>query len=124
MVVGMAAVSSLLLTGCGGSGGGASEDLPKSAAEAGGMEALVEKAKEEGEVSLYAATTEKSTSAWVQHFEKKYGIQVKLYRDGSTTLFQKWAQEVGGGVDNADVVIQNVYQLWQDAKDEGWITDY
>jgi ABC-type Fe3+ transport system substrate-binding protein len=124
VLVGIAAVSSLLLAGCGGSGSGTSENLPKNVTEAGGMDSLIKKAKEEGEVSLYAATTEKSTTAWIEHFEKKYGIEVKLYRDGSTTLFQKWAQEVGGGVDNADVVIQNVYQLWQDAEDEGWITDY
>ncbi|WP_171110085.1 MULTISPECIES: extracellular solute-binding protein [Streptomyces] len=124
VLVGIAAALSLLSAGCGSSGSGSSENLPKNAADAGGMDALVAKAKEEGEVSLYAATTEKSTTAWVEHFEKKYGIQVKLYRDGSTTLFQKWAQEVSGGVDNADIVIQNVYQLWQDAEDKGWITDY
>ncbi|MER5217645.1 extracellular solute-binding protein [Streptomyces sp. NPDC002838] len=124
VLVGIASAVSLLLAGCGGSGSGSTENLPKNAADAGGMDALLAKAKEEGEVSLYAATTEKSTTAWVKHFEKKYGIQVKVYRDGSTTLFQKWAQEVSGGVDNADIVIQNVYQLWQDAKDKGWITDY
>lgn len=123
-LVGITAALSLLLAGCGGSGSSNTENLPKSAADAGGMDALVTKAKQEGEVSLYAATTEKSTSAWVRHFEKKYGIKVKLYRDGSTTLFQKWAQEVGGGVNNADIVIQNVYQLWQDAKDKNWITGY
>ncbi|MFC4857240.1 ABC transporter substrate-binding protein [Actinophytocola glycyrrhizae] len=124
LLVGPVVVGSLLLAGCGSSGSENTEDLPTSAADAGGLDELVKKAKEEGEVSLYAATTEKSTSAWVQHFEDKYGIPVKLYRDGSTTLYQKWAQEVQGGVNNADIVVQNVQQLWQDAADKGWVTDY
>ncbi|GAA3626099.1 ABC transporter substrate-binding protein [Nonomuraea rosea] len=126
VLVGSVAAGSLLLAGCGGAAGGGTSvaNLPKSAAEAGGLDVLVKKAKEEGELSLYAATTEKATTAWIKQFEQKYGIPVKLYRDGSTTLFQKWAQEVSGGVDNADIVIQNVYQLWQDAKTKGWITDY
>lgn len=123
LLLGPVVVGSLLLAGC-GSSGGENTDLPGDAAEAGGIDALVAKAKEEGEVSLYAATTEKATSAWIEHFEEKYGIPVKLYRDGSTTLYQKWAQEVTGGVDNADIVIQNVQQLWQDAVDKDWVADY
>lgn len=115
----------LLLAGCGASGGSVDgENLPKSAADAGGLDQLVAAAKKEGGLSLYGATTEKSTKAWVKHFEDKYDIPVKLYRDGSTTLYQKWAQEVSGGVDNADVLIQNVYQLMEDADEKGWISDY
>lgn len=124
LLAGPVVVVSLLLAACGSTAGGDTENLPKNAADAGGMSALVEKAKEEGEVSLYAATTESSTTKWVKHFEKKYGIPVSVYRDGSTTLYQKWAQEVNGGVHNADVVIQNVYQLWEEAKENGWITEY
>jgi len=123
----VAAVMSLALTltACGGSSeNGASGDLPKDAAAAGGMDELVKKAKAEGELSLYAGTTEEATTKWAKAFTDKYGIKVKLYRDGSTTLFQKWAQETQGGVNNADIVIQNVYQLWQDAADKDWITDY
>ncbi|GAB3161918.1 hypothetical protein GCM10027059_13270 [Myceligenerans halotolerans] len=88
------------------------------------MDELVKKAQAEGELSLYAGTTEASTTAWAKEFTAEYGIEVKLYRDGSTTLFQKWAQETQGGVNNADIVIQNVFQLWGDAADQGWITDY
>lgn len=117
------AAGALTLAGC-GSSTEAADDLPQDAAAAGGMEQLVKKAKEEGELSLYAGTTEKSTTAWARAFTEKYGIKVKLYRDGSTTLFQKWAQEVQGGVDNADIVIQNVLQLWGDASEKGWITGY
>jgi ABC-type Fe3+ transport system substrate-binding protein len=117
-------VGALVLAACGSSGDRNAENLPGSATAAGGLEALVAKAKEEGEVSLYAATTEKATSAWAKSFEDKYGIPVKLYRDGSTTLYQKWGQEVQGGVDNADIVIQNVQQLWQDASGKGWVADY
>src|SRR5262245_47179497 len=124
LLAGPVLVGALLLAGCGASGGENTENLPKNAAAAGGLDALVKKAKEDGEVSLYAATTEKATKAWAKQFEEKYGIPVKLYRDGSTTLYQKWAQEVQGGVDNADIVIQNVQQLWQDAADKDWITDY
>ena len=118
------AVLALCVTGCGGSTDEDTAALPASAAEAGGLDALVAKAQDEGQVSLYAGTTEDATRKWVQAFEDEYGIEVKLYRDGSTTLFQKWAQEVGGGVDNADVLIQNVSQLWVQAQDNGWITPY
>src|SRR5262245_21262315 len=124
LLAGPVLVGALLLAGCGASGGENTENLPKNAAAAGGLDALVKKAKEDGEVSLYAATTEKATSAWAKKFTEKYGIPVKLYRDGSTTLYQKWAQEVQGGVDNADIVIQNVQQLWEDAKDKGWVANY
>ncbi len=124
-LIALATTLSLVVAGCGGSSSGQdTESLPASAAEAGGLDALVEKAQEEGEVSLYAGTTESSTREWAQAFEDEYGIEVKLYRDGSTTLFQKWAQEVQGGVDNADVVIQNVVQLWDQAQAESWITPY
>ncbi|MGH3241532.1 MAG: ABC transporter substrate-binding protein [Spirillospora sp.] len=112
----------LALAGCGSSGAG--EDLPKDVGAAGGMEQLVKKAQDEGELSLYAGTTEESTTPWAKAFTQKYGVKVKLYRDGSTTLFQKWAQEVQGGVNNADIVIQNVLQLWGDANEKGWITAY
>lgn len=113
------------LAGCGSSGGEEPKDNPTDVAAAGGMDELVKKAKAEGgELSLYAGTTEKSTTAWTKAFTEKYGIKVRLYRDGSTTLFQKWAQETQGGVNNADIVIQNVFQLWGDAADKGWITDY
>jgi iron(III) transport system substrate-binding protein len=111
-------------SGCGSSGGQAAGDLPASAADAGGLDALVRKAKQEGVLSLYAGTTQDDTTAWVKHFEDKYGIKVKIYRDGSTTLYAKWAQETQAGVDNADVLIQNVYQLWQDAQQRGWIAPY
>lgn len=117
-------VGSLLLAACGSDGGADAQNLPTSAADAGGLQALVDKAKKEGELSLYAATTEKATTAWAKHFTDKYGIPVKLYRDGSTTLYQKWAQEVSGGVHKADIVIQNVFQLWQEAADKGWVTEY
>ncbi|MBC7279612.1 extracellular solute-binding protein [Nocardioides sp.] len=120
----MALAGALALSACSGEGE-ADESLPKDVAEAGGMDELVKLAKAEGgELSLYAGTTEKSTTEWTKAFTEKYGIKVKLYRDGSTTLFQKWAQETQGGVNNADIVIQNVYQLWQDADEKGWITDY
>jgi iron(III) transport system substrate-binding protein len=124
LLIGPALVGALVLAGCGGSGDENTDNLPTSAADAGGLDALVKKAKEDGEVSLYAATTEKATSAWAKKFTEKYGIPVKLYRDGSTTLYQKWAQEVQGGVHNADIVIQNVQQLWADAKDKGWVANY
>lgn len=124
LIVGPVVVGSLLLAGCGSADNAEADNLPGSAAEAGGIDALVAKAKEEGELSLYAATTEKATSAWAKSFEEKYGIPVKLYRDGSTTLYQKWAQEVNGGVNNADIVIQNVQQLWTDAVDKDWVADY
>lgn len=115
----------LTLAACGGSGEEADDSLPKDAAAAGGMDELVKKAKAEGgELSLYAGTTEKATTAWAKAFTDEYGIDVKLYRDGSTTLYQKWAQETQGGVDNADIVIQNVFQLWEEADSKDWITDY
>lgn len=44
-LVGITAALSLLLAGCGGSGSSNTENLPKSAADAGGMDALVSKAK-------------------------------------------------------------------------------
>jgi ABC-type Fe3+ transport system substrate-binding protein len=117
------AVGALTLAGC-GSGEESAEDLPADVAAAGGMDELVKKAQEEGELSLYAGTTEEATTAWAKAFTDEYGIDVKLYRDGSTTLYQKWAQEVQGGVDNADIVIQNVVQLWEEADEEGWLADY
>jgi iron(III) transport system substrate-binding protein len=123
-IIAAATAAALSLAGCGSSGDAAAKDLPQDAAAAGGMDELVKKAQAEGELSLYAGTTEKSTTAWAKGFTEKYGIEVKLYRDGSTTLFQKWAQETQGGVHSADIVIQNVFQLWGDAADQGWITDY
>lgn len=120
----MFVAGALTLTGCGSSSGESTESAPVDAESAGGMEELVKKAQAEGELSLYAGTTESATAAWAKAFTEKYGIEVKLYRDGSSTLYQKWAQETQGGVDNADILIQNVVQLWEEAANEGWIADY
>jgi iron(III) transport system substrate-binding protein len=114
----------LALGGCGSPDDAPAESLPSDAAAAGGLDELVQKAQAEGELSLYAGTTEKATTAWARAFTAEYGIEVKLYRDGSSTLYQKWAQEVQGGVDNADILIHNIDQMWAQAADEGWITDY
>lgn len=114
LVTATAAISMVLLAGCGAgpSGSSAAEEAEAAAAAvydrfaslsgAEREQALIEAAQAEGSVSLY--TTNSNVDDLVDGFEDKYGITVETYRAGSDAMIQRLLQEQDAGFYGADVV--------------------
>lgn len=68
-------------------------------------EKLIELAKDEGgSVTWYTASNEDDVRALSDDFEEKTGINIELYRAGSSTVRQRTEQEASGGGIRADLV--------------------
>ncbi|HEX9878756.1 MAG TPA: extracellular solute-binding protein [Candidatus Binatia bacterium] len=83
---------------------------PSPAAEMGGKpawqaeyEELVAKAKQEGEVVVYAGRGRERRRARTQPFEQKYGIKVSYVSGSTNELIEKVTAEYGAGVFQGDV---------------------
>lgn len=63
--------------------------------EAGGMEALIEAAKAEGELTVYGSCEEEYLAAACQNFEKLYGIKTKYQRLSTSEVYTKVSEEAG-----------------------------
>ncbi|MCC8059249.1 MAG: ABC transporter substrate-binding protein [Clostridiales bacterium] len=63
--------------------------------EASGMDALIEAAKAEGELTVYGSCEEEYLAAACQNFEKLYGITVKYQRLSTSEVYTKIKEEAG-----------------------------
>jgi len=97
---------------------------PKTLEEAGGMEALVAKAKAEGEVLLYGAPSADKVTQWVKAFQDKYGIPVQYYRAPTNPLYQRFVQEAQVGRVQADAIAISDVNTLKDAQSKGYIAQY
>ena len=112
----LACTMALSLTACGGSKPAATTAAPETttaaaAAEAdqkeeskadekteaagGDMDALIEAAKAEGELTVYGSCEEEYLSAACQNFEKLYGIKTKYQRLSTSEVYTKVSEEAG-----------------------------
>jgi iron(III) transport system substrate-binding protein len=64
---------------------------------------LIEGAKKEGVVTLYSSAVIADTDAIVDAFEKKYGVQVRLWRGSSDDILRRAVTEARGGRNDADL---------------------
>ena len=73
------------------------EAADTTAAEAAGgdMDALIEAAKAEGELTVYGSCEEEYLSAACQNFEKLYGIKTKYQRLSTSEVYTKISEEAG-----------------------------
>ena len=109
----LACTMALSLTACGGSKPAATTAAPetttaaaaessaeskadeKTEAAGGGMDALIEAAKAEGELTVYGSCEEEYLSAACQNFEKLYGIKTKYQRLSTSEVYTKVSEEAG-----------------------------
>lgn len=64
---------------------------------------LIEGAKKEGSVTLYSSAVIADTDAIVDAFQKKYGVQVRLWRGSSDDILRRAVTEARGGRYDADL---------------------
>jgi iron(III) transport system substrate-binding protein len=64
---------------------------------------LIDGAKKEGAVTLYSSAVVNDSNAVIAAFEKKYGVQVKLWRGSSEDILRRAVIEHRGGRDDVDV---------------------
>lgn len=64
---------------------------------------LVDGAKKEGFVTIYSSATIADSNAIIQAFEKKYGVQVRLWRGSSDDILRRAVTEARGGRYDADL---------------------
>src|SRR5258708_7914657 len=65
---------------------------------------LVAGAKREGSLSLYASMAEKDLIRLVSDFERRYGINVNVWRSGKNNVLRRAVTEAGAGRFDVDVV--------------------
>jgi len=84
---------------------------------------LVKAAKAEGEVTLYSAATENVAKRVADAFRKKYGIEVRFIRLGSSPLLQRFSTEAEAGTFVADVIFTagGAQEFVKEAKAKGWV---
>ena len=65
---------------------------------------LIQGAKKEGAVTVYAAMPRIYFNELSEPFEKKYGIKVNYWQATGETILQKVVNEANGGISNVDVI--------------------
>ena len=84
---------------------GAAPLLRVSASAAASDPKLIEAAKKEGTVSLYSSASTGPSNAIAEAFKKKYGINVTVYRAGSSDVATRVQSEEAAGRTQADALI-------------------
>ena len=95
-----------------------------TAAEAAGgdMDALIEAAKAEGELTVYGSCEEEYLSAACQNFEKLYGIKTKYQRLSTSEVYTKISEEAGKP--SADVWFGGTTDPYNEAVADGLLMEY
>jgi iron(III) transport system substrate-binding protein len=85
---------------------------------------MVEAAKKEGKVVVYAGLDTKSAIQLIEGFEDAYGIQVEYVDSGSTELFTRFISEVAAGAESADVMMPGGGDLASRLVEQGFAAEY
>jgi iron(III) transport system substrate-binding protein len=97
--------AALFLLACAGTAAFAQGAPPPALDEgAGRTERLLEGAKREGSLSVYASMAEKDLMRLVSAFERRYGIEVKVWRSGKNNVLRRALSEAQAGRFEVDVV--------------------
>lgn len=136
----LACTMALGLTACGGSKPAAAPETTAAATEAaaesseeskadekteaagGDMDALIEAAKAEGELTVYGSCEEEYLSAACQNFEKLYGIKTKYQRLSTSEVYTKVSEEAGKP--SADVWFGGTMDPYNEAVAAGLLEPY
>jgi iron(III) transport system substrate-binding protein len=84
---------------------------------------LLERAKQEGALTIYTSLAPTESQPLAQAFEKRYGIKVELWRAISERVVQRALSEARAGRHSADVVATNGPEMESLAR-EGILTTY
>jgi iron(III) transport system substrate-binding protein len=84
------------------------------------MTSLVAKAKQEGSVTFYDASSNIDTST-AAGFQKKYGIKVNVEKLDQAGLEQRFAAEKSSGTNSDDVYFNAIDGFAQSALKNGWL---
>lgn len=84
---------------------------------------LLEKAKQEGTLTIYTSLAPSESRPLAEAFEKKYGIKVELWRAISERVVQRTVSEAKAGRHSADVIATNGPEMESLAR-EGILTPY
>ncbi|WP_415952094.1 ABC transporter substrate-binding protein [Streptomyces sp. KLOTTS4A1] len=125
----IAAVSAVVVTGCGSApdDGGQDSAAAKatSAADLGGMDKLVEAAKKEGKLNVYALAPDWANyGEMIETFEKKYGIEVNNEDPGGSSQGALNAAAKRKGQDRAVDALDLGTAYMQDAKAKDLLAPY
>lgn len=131
----LAGVMSLSLAACGGGNtqpaataapsqpaAPAETKAEEAKAETGGLDALIEAAKKEGELTVYGSCEEEYLSAACQNFEKLYGIKTKYQRLSTSEVYTKISEEKGKP--SADVWFGGTTDPYNEAVKDGLLEPY
>ncbi len=94
----------------------------KTEAAGGDMDALIEAAKAEGELTVYGSCEEEYLSAACQNFEKLYGIKTKYQRLSTSEVYTKISEEAGKP--SADVWFGGTTDPYNEAVAAGLLEPY
>ena len=120
--LGLAAIAALALSGCGGAAP-AAKPAP-AAVEVTDLDSLVEAAKAEGEVRVYAQIPEDSMNAFAEAFKEKYGITVDALRLGGNTLGSRFDTESDAGTPSGEVLIVVDVEFLATAAEKGAVAGF
>ncbi len=135
----LAGLMTLSLFGCGSSSAPAANETPAAetkteaapaetkaeeapASEAGGLDALVEAAKAEGELIVYGSCEEEYLAAACEHFQELYGIKVQYQRLSTGEVQSKIEEENGNP--SGDVWFGGTTDPYNVAAAEGLLEPY
>ncbi len=93
------ALTGAALVGC------AAEGPAEPSGPAGSLEALVEAAQAEGEVTFYGSLSEPIVIALADAFQEQYGIAVNWLRLTTAELESRYANELESGAPTADIIV-------------------
>lgn len=110
-----AATAGLLLAGCATQPGGQPSMSPATQGD------LVERAKDDGRLVLYATATGQLLDPLVDGFTKKYGIKVEVLRIAVAQMMPRFASEMTGGIGNADILQISLKAFLDECIEKKWI---
>ena len=120
--IGVGTVLTLALAGCGGSPETpepAPEAVETDGAELSDFDALVEAAKAEGSLRVYAQIPEPPLLAYAEAFKEKYGINVEALRLGGNTLSSRFDTETEAGTPSGELLIATDIEFLASAAGRG-----
>lgn len=82
---------------------------------------LVERAKADGRLVVYATATGQLLDPLVDAFQAKYGIQVEVLRIAVAQMMPRFASEMEGGIANADILQISLEAFLEESIEKKWI---
>lgn len=116
--------TSCAITACSGGGDGDGGSTGSQQPAKASMSAAQACDGVSGDVTVYTAGQAADIQKWSSHFEKKYGVSVKVFRQSMGPLSQRFMQENQAGKDIADIYMPNAISALVSADKAGFIATY